>query len=77
MWQIFTQLFSIAPELLWKFVIAMLAATAISLGIGWVYKFTHRGLSYEATFLPTLVSMAPIVCCVMFLFRAIYLFHWD
>lgn len=66
MWQIFTQLFSIAPELLWKFVIAMLAATAISLGIGWVYKFTHRGLSYEATFLPTLVSMAPIVCCVMF-----------
>ena len=66
MWQTFVELISITPDLLAKFVIAMLSAAILGLGIGLVYKFTHRGLSYEATFLPTLVGLAPVVCCVMF-----------
>ncbi len=66
MTQVFGELLTITPDLLMRFLIAMAVAILLSFGIGMVYRYTHRGLSYEATFLPTIVVMAPVVCCVMF-----------
>jgi len=40
-------------------------ASVIGLGIAAVYRFTHRGLNYERSFLTTLQLMAPIVALVM------------
>lgn len=66
MWQALKELVTVSPELLSRFVIGVLLSTAIGLGIALVYKYTHRGLSYEATFVSSLVVIAPIVACVMF-----------
>ncbi|HKM16772.1 MAG: DUF4956 domain-containing protein [Firmicutes bacterium] len=66
MWQAFLELITVTPDLLARFVIGVLLSIGIGLGIALVYKLTHRGLSYEATFLSSLVAIAPVVACVMF-----------
>ncbi|MBF0326583.1 MAG: DUF4956 domain-containing protein [Alphaproteobacteria bacterium] len=42
-------------------------AFALGLSIAAVYRFTHRGITYERSFLVTLVMIAPIVGLVMML----------
>ncbi len=66
MWQAFMELITVTPDLFNRFVIGVLLSIGIGLGIALVYKITHRGLSYEATFLTSLVAIAPVVACVMF-----------
>ena len=66
MWQAFLELITGTPDLLARFVIGVLLSIGIGLGIALVYKLTHRGLSYEATFLSSLVAIAPVVASVMF-----------
>ncbi len=65
-WLTFVELVSISPGLFSRFVVSLIASTVLSFGIGFVYKYTNYGLSYEASFLSTLVALAPIVACVMF-----------
>lgn len=66
MWQAFMELITVSPDLLSRFVIGVLLSIMLGLGIAFVYKYTHRGLSYEAAFVSTLVAIAPVVACVMF-----------
>jgi len=66
MLQMLIELFVLNPSFLVKYFIAMLMCIFISFGIGLVYKYTHRGLSYEPSFMSTLVVLAPIVACIMF-----------
>lgn len=54
---IFDILFSLFISILIGFVISQ------------VYKLTHRGVSYEATFMSSLILLAPIVAMVMFFIR--------
>jgi len=49
--------------------ITLVLATIIGLLISQLYKYTHRGLNYEHTFMATLVLMAPIVSVVMLYIR--------
>ena len=48
-------------------IISLVVALAISVMTALVYRFTHRGLNYERSFLITLVLVAPIVSLVMML----------
>lgn len=45
--------------------IAVATSFVLGLGIALLYRATHRGLSYEQSFLSTLVLLAPIVSLVM------------
>ncbi len=56
------------PDLL-SIVLSLLLATAISLVVSQVYKYTHRGLTFELSFMTTLVVLAPIVSIVMMFIR--------
>jgi hypothetical protein len=40
---------------------------ALSLAIGWVYRFTHRGVSYSQGYVHTLVMMTTVVSLIMLL----------
>jgi hypothetical protein len=51
------------------FIISMILAVLLGLSIALVYRYTHRGLNYESSFLSTLVLLAPIVTLVMFLIQ--------
>lgn len=44
-------------------------AALMGLAISRIYKWTHRGLNYEHTFMATLVLLAPIVSVVMLYIR--------
>ena len=47
--------------------LAMLLSFCIGQVIGWMYMWTHRGLSYSQSFSSTLVVMPVLVCLVMLL----------
>src|SRR3989344_3869561 len=46
-------------------VFVILLTFLIALGIVWVYKYTHRGLSYSQSFLTTLIMVAVLGSIVM------------
>jgi len=48
---------------------ALFLAIAIAFIISQIYKYTHRGLNYELTFMSTLVVLAPIIAIVMLFIR--------
>ena len=50
-------------------VISILLAAIVGLLISQLYRYTHRGLSYEHTFMAALVLLAPIVSVVMLYIR--------
>jgi len=49
--------------------ISLILATTVGLLISQLYKYTHRGLNYEHSFMASLVLMAPIVSVVMLYIR--------
>ena len=48
---------------------SLFLAIAIAFIISQIYKYTHRGLNYELTFMATLVALAPILAAVMMYIR--------
>lgn len=50
-------------------VFSLILATGISFLISQIYKVTHRGLSFELSFMSTLVLLSPIVTIVMLFIR--------
>lgn len=48
---------------------SLFLAIAIAFIISQIYKYTHRGLNYELTFMSTLVALAPIIAVVMLFIR--------
>lgn len=40
-------------------------ATIIDVGIVWVYRYTHRGLNYDRSFIVTLLLMAPVIALII------------
>lgn len=48
---------------------SLLLAIAVAFIISQIYKYTHRGLNYELTFMATLVALAPIISVVMLFIR--------
>lgn len=48
---------------------SLFLAIAIAFIISQIYKYTHRGLNYELTFMSTLVVLAPIIAVVMLFIR--------
>jgi len=56
----------VSPDQLLRFALALCLALALGLGVALVYRYTHRGLNYESSFVSTLALLAPIVCLVMF-----------
>ncbi len=66
MWNHIIDTILISNELLVRFIISMLLSIALGLVIALIYRYTHRGLNYESSFLATLVILAPIVTLVMF-----------
>jgi hypothetical protein len=48
---------------------SLILAFFIALIISQIYKYTHRGMNYELTFMTTLVFLAPIVAVVMMFIR--------
>ncbi len=49
--------------------LSVLLAAVMGLAISRIYKWTHRGLNYEHTFMATLVLLAPIISVVMLYIR--------
>ncbi|SDB81149.1 Uncharacterized membrane protein YhiD, involved in acid resistance [Pelagirhabdus alkalitolerans] len=47
-------------------VVSISLAIILGIGIAFVYKYTHRGMNYERSFLTTLVLISPIVTMVMY-----------
>jgi len=48
---------------------SILLAAIMGMAISRIYKWTHRGLNYEHTFMATLVLLAPIISVVMLYIR--------
>jgi len=48
---------------------SLFLAIVIAFIISQIYKFTHRGLNYELTFMSSLVALAPIITIVMLYIR--------
>jgi hypothetical protein len=48
---------------------SLLLALAVAVIISQIYKYTHRGMNYELSFMTTLVFLAPIVAVVMMFIR--------
>lgn len=48
---------------------SLFLAIAIAFIISQIYKYTHRGLNYELTFMSSLVALAPIISIVMLYIR--------
>lgn len=69
LWQVSTSLLIISTDSVIRFVVSLLLSIVLSLCIGLTYKYTNRNLSYEASFMSTIVALAPIVACVMFLIQ--------
>ncbi|MFP4286247.1 MAG: DUF4956 domain-containing protein [Candidatus Izemoplasmataceae bacterium] len=59
----------ITDQTLVSFILSMLLAILLGLSIALVYRYTHKGLNYESSFLSTLVILGPIVTLVMFLIQ--------
>ncbi len=45
--------------------VALLLSFMLSLAIGWVYRYTHKGVSYSQSYVHTLVLMGTIVSLIM------------
>lgn len=60
---------SISGRDLFDVVFSLVLAIVLSVVISQIYKYTHRGLSYELSFMSTLVLLAPIVAVVMLFIR--------
>lgn len=60
---------SVPSRDLFDIVFSLLLSVVIAIIISQIYKYTHRGLSYELTFMATLVLLAPIVAVVMLYIR--------
>ncbi len=58
--------FFVEPEQVINLVISICLGIFLGIGIAIVYKYTHRGMNYERSFLTTLVLIAPIVTMVMY-----------
>lgn len=65
----FPELLSAAGPDPMDIIFSLLLAFAIAIIISQLYKFTHRGLSFELSFMSTLVLLAPIVTVVMLFIR--------
>ncbi len=63
-----TQL-SLSGRDLFDIVFSLSLATAMTFVISQVYRFTHRGMTYERSFMTALVSLGPIVSVVMLFIR--------
>ncbi len=48
---------------------SLFLASVVAIIISQIYKYTHRGLNYELTFMSTLVLLAPIISVVMLFIR--------
>lgn len=48
---------------------SLILATVISILISKIYKFTHRGMNFELSYMPALVILAPIITTVMLFIR--------
>lgn len=62
------QLFAVSPGVdvsIVTVVGAIIVAFVLSLFISWVYKKTHRGLSYSPSFVSSLVIMGPTLAVIM------------
>ncbi len=59
----------IQDETLISFIVSMFFSILLGLAIAMVYRYTHRGMNYESSFLSTLVLLAPIVTLVMYLIQ--------
>ena len=46
-------------------VLSILIGTFISAGVVWTYRFTHKGLAYDKSFLVTLLLMGPIIALII------------
>lgn len=44
---------------------ALLLSFVLSLAIGWVYRYTHKGVSYSQSYVHTLVIMGTVVSLIM------------
>lgn len=66
--EFFNQFLLNGPELKDVLISVMLAAV-MGLLVSQLYRYTHRGLNYEHTFMAALVMMAPIVSIVMLYIR--------
>lgn len=56
----------VPAERLADFGLSMLIAVGLGFAIAAVYRYTHRSMNYESSFLSTLVLLTPIVTLVMF-----------
>jgi hypothetical protein len=59
-------LFKVEQVVVWQFLVSIGLAILLGLTIAYVYKWTHKGLNYESSFISTLALLAPIVTLVMF-----------
>jgi hypothetical protein len=66
---------SVSNQELFEIIFSILLSLAIALIISQIYKFTHRGLNYELSFMKTLVLLAPIVASVMLFIRGDNIFN--
>lgn len=56
----------IQDDIIISFILSMVLAIILGLAIALIYRYTHRGMNYESSFLSTLAILAPIVTLVMF-----------
>lgn len=61
--------FLVDSQVLTDTFISLVIATIISALISQLYKYTHRGMNYEHTFMFSLILLGPIVALVMFNIR--------
>ena len=54
---------------MFNIIFSMFIAAAIGIVISQIYKFTHRGVNYELSYMTSLVMLAPIVALVMLFIR--------
>lgn len=66
--ELFSQLLLSGPDLQ-DALISMSLAAIVGMLISQLYRYTHRGLNYEHTFMATLVLLAPIVSVIMLYIR--------
>lgn len=60
------EIFRIEQTMLVNFLISIGLAILFGIAIAFIYKWTHKGLNYESSFISTLALLAPIVTLVMF-----------
>ena len=58
--------FSLSQSTLLQFLVSIGLSIILGIGIALIYRYTHKGLNYESSFILTLSLLAPIVTLVMF-----------